>query len=98
MRTAVGVSIVLLAVGSTAHAQEPAVTGACAKPDSVAFVGNVRVAESALRGDVGIAPGTDLSYRTLQRAIKNLYATAQFDDIQVRCQVVGGRALLTFAV
>jgi outer membrane protein insertion porin family len=74
------------------------VSGPCAKPDSVAFVGNARVGESALRGDVGITPGTALSYRTLQRAIKNLYATTQFEDIQVRCEVAQGHATLTFAL
>jgi len=77
-------------------AQEPSLTGACATPDSVAFRGNNRVGDAALRGDVGIAPGSTLNYRVLQRAIKNLYATTQFEDIQVRCEVAGGRALLAF--
>src|SRR5205814_7490183 len=58
--------------------------------------GNARVGESALRGDVGITAGSALSYRTLQRAIKNLYETTQFDDIQVVCAVASGRAILTF--
>ena len=87
MRRVVGISIALSALASVAAAQEPTVTGACAKPDSVAFRGNARVGESALRGDVGIAPGSPLSYRALQRAIKNLYATTQFEDIQVHGEV-----------
>ena len=96
MRRVVGISIALSALASVAAAQEPTVTGACAKPDSVAFRGNARVGESALRGDVGIAPGRPLSYRALQRAIKNLYATTQFEDIQVHCEVAAGRAILSF--
>ena len=56
------------------------------------------MAESALRADVGIAPGTSLNYRTLQRAIRDLFATTQFDDIQIACEVVGGRAVLVFAL
>jgi outer membrane protein insertion porin family len=100
MRSVVRISIVGLGLAAIAAgavgAQEPAVTGACAKPDSVAFRGNTRVAESALRGDVPIVAGAALNYRTLQRAIKNLYATAQFDDIQVKCEVGTGRVLLAF--
>ena len=83
-------------MATAAAAQEPAVTGACAKPDSVAFRGNVRVGDAALRGDVGISPGSALNYRTLQRAIKSLYATTQFEDVQIKCEVAGGRAILTF--
>lgn len=96
MPRAVRISCVLLAAATTAAAQEPAVAGACARPDSVAFRGHSRVAESALRGDVGISGGSAVNYRALQRAIKNLYATTQFEDIQVRCQVADGRAMLIF--
>jgi outer membrane protein insertion porin family len=89
---------VFTALASAAAAQDPttAAAGACARPDSVAFRGNSRVAESALRGDVTIVPGTAFNYRTLQRAIKNLYATAQFEDIQVRCELAGGRTIIAF--
>lgn len=72
--------------------------GACARPDSVAFRGNARVAEPALRGDVTIVPGTPFNYRTLQRAIKNLYATGQFEDIQVSCELANGRTVIMFAL
>src|SRR5439155_16260703 len=98
MSSAVKTSVVLLLLSATrVAAQEPAVTGLCAKPDSVAFRGNARVSDAALRGDVGITAGSTLSYRALQRAIKSLYATAQFDDIQVHCEVANNnRAVLAF--
>jgi len=70
--------------------------GACSKPDSVAFRGNSRVSDQALRGDVGISPGSALNYRILQRAIKSLYANAQFEDVQVKCEVADTRAILAF--
>ena len=90
------VGLAVLSAGA-AGAQEPAVAGPCAKPDSVAFRGNARVAESALRGDVAVVAGTTINYRALQRAIKSLYATAQFEDIQVKCEVSPlGRVLLVF--
>ncbi len=90
--------LALVGAARIAASQETAVGGACARPDTVAFRGNSRVAESALRSDVGISPGAALNYRTLQRAIKDLYATTQFDDIQARCEVAGGRAMLVFEV
>lgn len=83
-------------MASGAFAQEAPVSGACAKPDSVAFRGHSRLAEAALRGDVGITEGSEVNYRLLQRAIRALYATAQFEDIQVQCEVSNGRAIMVF--
>ncbi len=81
----------LLAAGGVAHAQGGVpVTGPCATPDSVAFRGNQRITDALLRGDAGILPGTPLNYRTLQRAIKQLYATGQFDEISVACEPATG--------
>lgn len=52
-----------------------------------------------LRGDAGISPGVALSAGVLQRAIKNLYATGQFEDIQTSCNIAAnGKAILTFDV
>jgi outer membrane protein insertion porin family len=96
MSIAVRLSAALLAVASIAAAQDTGVSGACARPDTVAFRGQTRVTESALRSDVGIAGGSEINYRTLQRAIKDLYATAQFSNVRVSCNVVAGRTLLVF--
>jgi outer membrane protein insertion porin family len=92
------VSLGLVAVAAaTANAQEAPVAGPCARPDTVAFRGNARVAESALRGDVAIVAGTTTNSRALQRAIKSLYATAQFEDVQIKCEVSpAGRAMIVF--
>ena len=51
-----------------------------------------------LRGDAAIVPGAALNYRTVQRAIKSLYATGQFDDVAVGCEAVGDKTGLTFTV
>ena len=90
----------LALAAATAMAQEGATPGggACTKPDTVAFRGNQRVSDAALRADVGITPGSALNYRVLQRAIKSLYATAQFQDIQVRCEVSNNRTMLAFVM
>ena len=73
------------------------VTGPCATPDSVVFHGNQRISETMLRGDAGISPGVALSSGVLQRAIKNLFATGQFDDVATSCNIAtNGKAILTF--
>src|SRR5688572_5692329 len=97
MRRVATISAVLATVASTSvMAQEPTVAGACARPDSVAFRGNSRVADTELRTDIEIIPGTPFNYRALQRAIRNLYATSQFSDVQVRCEMTSGRTVIAF--
>ena len=86
----------MLAAASSLAAQETGTAGACARPDSVAFRGNSRVTESALRADITIVPGTPFNYRTLQRAIRNLYATSQFEDVQVKCEIAAGKTVIAF--
>ena len=84
--------------GGSAGGPNAPVTGACATPDSVIFRGNVRISEPMLRGDAGVSPGTALSYRVLQRAIKNLFATGQFDDVEISCESSGEKSVLAFTV
>jgi outer membrane protein insertion porin family len=88
--------LALAAAGASGAQEAPAAGGACARPDSVAFRGHSRLPESALRSDVDITPGTPTNYRVLQRAIKGLYATGQFEDVTVLCELQGSRALMVF--
>jgi outer membrane protein insertion porin family len=98
--------MVLAAVALLAVAAAPVfgqdgvpVTGACATPDSVVFRGNQRISDAMLRGDAGIAPKSAVNYRLLQRAIKNLFATGQFEDVGVTCEPgAGNRSVLVFTV
>ena len=76
----------LLAAGTPVFAQESA-PGACTTPDSIAVAGNVRVAASSVLGSAGLAPRTALNYRDIQRAIKAVFTTGQFEDVQVTCSV-----------
>jgi outer membrane protein insertion porin family len=86
----------LAMAGSVARAQE-AVTGPCATPDSVAFRGNVRISDEMLRTDAGIAPRAAVNGRLLSRAIRNLYATGQFeDDIRTSCETIDEKTILVF--
>lgn len=78
--------------------QEDSVTGACARPDTILFRGNNRITDAMLRGDAAITPGATLSYRSIQRAIRALYATGQFEDVSVMCEPVDERVGLAFVV
>ena len=42
---------------------------------------------AAVRSTAGLAAGTQLNVRDIQNAIKALYATGQFDDVQIICRV-----------
>src|ERR1041385_8043362 len=88
------------AVASAARAQDTtsSVTGSCATPDSVAFRGQAPVPESELRSDVGIAPKATISGRTLTKALKDLYATNQFEDVGQSCEIINGKSVLVFRV
>ena len=52
-----------------------------------------------MRADAGLAPGA-MNYRALERAIRALYATSQFDDVRATCELAkdGSRAALVFQV
>lgn len=76
----------LCAAGSSARAQDT-VPGACTTPDTVVVAGNARVSDAIIRAAAGLTPGTTLNYRDIQRAIKAVFATGQFDDVQVLCVV-----------
>src|SRR5918992_5498364 len=91
-------SLAVLSAAAAAGAQESPVTGRCATPDALAFRGSTRTAESALRAETGLTAGTAVNYRDVQRAVRNLFATGQFDDVRATCEVSGEpqRATLVF--
>ncbi len=78
--------LALMAAGTPALAQDAA-PGACTTPDSIAVSGNSRVSDASVRTSAGLSPKTTLNYRDIQRAIKALFTTGQFEDIQITCSV-----------
>lgn len=99
MRRLVLAFIALALTASAVAAQETGTVGPCTKPDSIAFHGNTRLGAGILRDDAGLTPRQSMNYRSLQRAIKALYATSQFADIRAVCRPLpGGKSLLLFIV
>jgi outer membrane protein insertion porin family len=78
--------LAFLAAGTPVLAQDPA-TGVCTTPDSIAVSGNARVSTETVLSSAGLAPKTTLNYRDIQRAIKALFTTGQFEDVQIVCAV-----------
>ena len=64
----------------------------------MAFQGNKRVPVAELLADVGIKPKSTISGRTLTKALKDLYATNQFDDVRQTCEIVNGKSVIVFHV
>src|SRR5688572_12566064 len=60
-------------------------TGPCTQPTSVAVRGNDRVSEASILADAGIVTGTPQNYRVVQRVIRALYATGQFETVSISC-------------
>ena len=87
----------LAATAVPAGAQNPA-AGSLVRIDSITARGNVRLAEQAVTGVAGIQPGTMNSGYDIQRAIKNLWATGQYEDIAVSVDGSSGRNVLIFEV
>ena len=80
---AVGVGLAARPAG--ARAQEPEAVGP--KVDSVAVQGNRRIARQSIVNTAAIPLHAAIGFRDLQRAIKALYGTAQFDDVQILREV-----------
>jgi len=98
MRKIASYTLALIAAGAAAlHAQEAA-PGACSTPESIIVAGNSRVDSAATRSTAGLTTGSQLNVHDIQSAIKALYATGQFDDVQVNCRVAPGTGKATLVI
>ncbi|MEO5589530.1 MAG: outer membrane protein assembly factor BamA [Gemmatimonadaceae bacterium] len=78
--------LAIMAAGVPALGQDNT-PGACTMPDSIGVSGNLRVTAPTVLTAAGIAPRTTLNYRDIQRAIKALFTTGQYESIEVVCSV-----------
>jgi len=88
----------LVCVSGSLAAQE-ATPGPCATPETIDVSGNSRVEAAAIQSTAALTAGTELNARDLSRAIKALYATGNFDDVQITCHLAAaGKGALVIAV
>lgn len=84
---------------SPALAQDvPAEAGRCAVPDSVVVRGNTRISDGTIRSDAGVTPGVQLNFRAVQRAIETLFATGEYEDVQILCDAGSDSAKTVLAI
>jgi outer membrane protein insertion porin family len=90
----------LAAASAPALAQDTQQPGRCTVPDSIAIRGNSQIDEATIRGDAGLVGGATLNYRDIQRAIRSIFATGQFDDVKITCEpeAPNGKTILAISV
>ncbi|MGK2963798.1 MAG: outer membrane protein assembly factor BamA [Gemmatimonadaceae bacterium] len=92
------VSLLALMVAGTPVLAQEDTPGVCTTPDTVAVSGNVRVTDETIRTAAGLLPRTTLNFRDVQRAIKALFATAQFEDVRVMCSIPPATPRVTLTI
>ena len=85
MRKLLLIALALCGAGVPLRAQDD--VGRCATPDSVVVAGNKRVPAATVLLDAGITTGTALNAPSIQRAMRNIFAGGQFDDVKIECKV-----------
>lgn len=91
----------LLMLGAASSLAAQATVGPCASPDSILVAGNKRVASSTILADAALTTGVPLNAPAIQRAIKNVFQTGQFDGVNIDCVLAAGtpsRATLIITV
>ena len=91
--------LALAAASQVAAAQQVSgPIGSCLTPDSLEFVGSAHRTAQILREDAGLPVGQAASATAIQRAIKSLFATGQFEDVTSSCRVANGKTIYTFTL
>jgi outer membrane protein insertion porin family len=62
--------------------------GRCITPDSIRVVGNSRVSSAAVITDAGFAPGVTSNFTAMQRGIRALFETGQFEAVDIECLLI----------
>lgn len=91
------VTLGVLAGPGVLRAQQPE-DGRCQTPDSIAVAGNSRVPASTVLSDAGLKAKTTLSYPAIQRAIRGVYESGQFDDVSLSCRLAADGQFATLII
>ena len=68
------------------------------QPDSVLAVGMKRVSRAVVLQTAGLVPQRYTTYRDIQRAVRALYASGQYDDVRIDQDTTGGLQILIIRV
>ena len=79
--------LLLLLPAVNAAAQDVPAQGRCTTPDSITVRGIKRVSELTVLADAGLVAGTLLNFKAVQRSIRALYETGQFEQVQITCDL-----------
>ncbi len=85
-RSAILAAAALACVAAPVAAQEQG--GRCVTPDSVAVAGNSRVDAADIITESGLVPGVAGNFTTIQKAIRALYESGQFETVWVQCELI----------
>jgi outer membrane protein insertion porin family len=80
-------ALALVAMSAAPLYAQDAAPGACSTPESIDVTGNSRIDSATVRSTAALTAGTQLNVHDIQNAIKALYTTGQFDDIQIVCRL-----------
>ena len=98
MRKIASYALAFIAAGAASLYGQEAATGVCATPESIIVTGNARIDTAAIRASSALSPATAINVHDIQTAIKALYATGQFDDVQITCRVPAGTNKATLVI
>ena len=91
--------LLFAAIPGVVSAQDLSAVSRCATPDSIAVRGNRRTDVGSILSTSALVPGTQLNYRILQRALRDLYDTGNFETVTLTCDLgEPGPAILSFNV
>lgn len=80
--------------------QEAPAQGRCATPDTLVVRGNKRLTEMNVLAESGLIAGILLNFKAIQRSIRALYETGNFEQVSITCDLddVKNRAELVVEV
>lgn len=90
-------SVMAVTSPASVEAQVQQGTTGLVQIDSIEVVGNQRIESQTILSLFAVQPGQEVTYRAIQRGLKELLNTGQFDDVVVRAQETD-RYILTIEV
>ncbi len=90
--------LVLAATSPLAAQDQPAQPQSFPRVDSITVEGNARLSSEQIATAAGIVLGTEVTFRDVQRSIRSLFATGQFDSVRVEQRTADGKVVLVFVV